>query len=319
MEAPEATGRRPLRRFVGGAFAVIALLFLGTFVVRNVSDLRQHEWTVRPLLMVASVGINIGALWWGVMVWQRLLVRMGQAVTLVELGRIWFISGLGRYIPGKIWQFVGAAQLGTSARIPRSVTVTSLAGHTGFFLIGGFLTAVYLLPPLPGMGGAASTVVRAAAPLVLFLAHPRVVQAALDLLGRVGRRQPGRWSARWIDGIVLVGLSVCGWVLTGLAFYLFVLSLTPIPISAIPAMIGINALGFVAGYIVFIAPAGLGAKEGALAALLSLYVPAPVAALVAVAARLWTVAAEVVPALLLLPKRSVERDPPRDPAEESKP
>ena len=49
-----------------------------------------------------------------------------------------------------------------------------------------------------------------------------------------------------------------------------------------------------------IAPAGLGAKEGALTGLLLGLLPLPVAAAVAVASRIWSAVAEVVPALIFL-------------------
>jgi hypothetical protein len=51
---------------------------------------------------------------------------------------------------------------------------------------------------------------------------------------------------------------------------------------------------------VFVAPAGLGAKEGAAAALFVLYVPAAVAALLAVATRLWSLLAELIAAAVLV-------------------
>ena len=71
-------------------------------------------------------------------------------------------------------------------------------------------------------------------------------------------------------------------------------------------------MAFVAGYLVFIAPAGLGAKEGVLAALLTVHLPISSAALIAVAARLWTVVAEVFPALALLGRGVRSPDGPRD-------
>jgi glycosyltransferase 2 family protein len=97
-----------------------------------------------------------------------------------------------------------------------------------------------------------------------------------------------------MDGLILVGVSCVGWLITGIALYTFTASLTPIPASAFGAVIGINALAFVAGQAVFIAPAGLGAKEGSITALLALYLAAPVAAVIAIAVRLWTTVVELL-------------------------
>src|SRR5690606_37610673 len=107
---------------------------------------RAHEWSIRPILLLLSLAVHIAGLLWGVAVWRMLLARVGVGVSFRALARIWFLSSLGRYVPGKIWQFVGAAHIGAVARIPPAVTVTSLAVHTGFFLIGAVITAALLLP-----------------------------------------------------------------------------------------------------------------------------------------------------------------------------
>jgi glycosyltransferase 2 family protein len=286
---------------VGLLFAAAALTFLGVFVARNVEQLQAHRWSIRPGLLLLSILLNILSLGWGVRVWQLVLRRLDTAVAYLSLARVWFLSSLGRYIPGKVWQFVGAAHLGGSEGLAPVVVVTSLAVHTGFFLLGAMLVAVYLLPtPLGDLGGLTIGVLRWSAPLLLLLAHPAVIDGGLRLLRRVSRGAIATWHGSLARGAALVLFSAVGWLISGVAFFLFVLSLTPLPWSAIGGLIGANALAFVAGYVVFIAPAGLGAKETALTALLTFYVPAPVAALLAVAARLWMVAAEVIPALLLL-------------------
>ncbi|MEX2571424.1 MAG: lysylphosphatidylglycerol synthase domain-containing protein [Gemmatimonadota bacterium] len=287
------------RRLAGSAFAVAAFLFLGYFVARNVEQLRQHEWTVHPGLLAASIALNIFALGWGVRVWQFVLRTMSSAVRYRSLARVWFLSGLGRYIPGKIWQFVGAAQLGGTAGLTATVTVASLAVHTGFFLIGAVLVAIYLVPsPVGETSGMALEVVRWIGPVILLAVHPTIINGALRLVHRA-TGQSAAWTGRWLDGAKLVLFSSAGWVVSGGAFYLFVRSLTPLPPGALPGIVGINALAFVVGYAVFIAPAGLGAKEGALTALLAFYLPLPVAVVVAIAARLWMVVAEIIPALIL--------------------
>ena len=289
------------RRAAASVFVAAAFLFLGLLVVENAGELRDHAWELRPGLLALSVALNIAGLAWGVFVWRAVLRRMGSEVAYLNVARVWFLSGLGRYIPGKIWQFVGAAHLGGGIGIPASTTVTALAVHTGFFILGAVFLAAYLVPAsLVVIAGPGIAALRWLAPLLLLLAHPAVIRFAARAVGRVSRGAAGlEWRAGWLDGILLTLYSAVGWLLSGIGFHLFVSALTPLPAGAIAGMIGINALSFVAGYLVLIAPAGLGAKEIALAALLTAYVPAPVAALLAAATRLWSVVGEVLPALLL--------------------
>ncbi|MQA88829.1 MAG: hypothetical protein GEU90_01155 [Gemmatimonas sp.] len=296
----DARGSRA-RRVVGILFAAAALGFLGLFVVENLEEVRAHPWSVRPGLLLLSILINVASLSWGVRVWQLVLRRLAVAVRFLPLARVWFLSSLGRYIPGKVWQFVGAAHLGGLIGIQAAVVVTSLAVHTAFFLLGALLVAVYLLPaPVGELGGVPIEAIRWMTPLLILLAHPAVIGGGLRLVRRVTGAAVADWRGNLMDGAALALLSAVGWCVSGLAFFLFVLSLTPLPSSALGGIVGANALAFVVGYVVFIAPAGLGVKEAALTALLAFYVPAPVAALLAVAARLWMVAAEILPALALL-------------------
>lgn len=289
------------RRWAGYLFVTASFVFLAAVVQRNWGEMRGFSWELRPVRLALSVGAHVAVLVWGVWVWHLVLRRLGAVVGFHATARVWFLSSLGRYIPGKIWQFVGAAHLGAAVGLEPFATVTSLALQTGFSLLAAALVAVYLLPPdVMASVGAGVDILRWLAPALLLLVHPRVIGAALALFQRVTRRATAEWAGGWGDGLLLLALSVVGWLLFGVALYLFVSALVPLEWSSVRLLAGAHALSFLVGYLVFIAPAGLGAKEGALALLLASLIPAPVATLVAVAARLWSVVSEVIPALALL-------------------
>jgi hypothetical protein len=292
------------RRAAGAAFVVIAFLFLGSFIVANVRQLRDHEWTLRPGMLALSLVVQMAGLYSGALAWQLQLRRMGTRAPLLDLARIRFVSGLARFVPGKVWPFISAARLGSGAGMAPVVTVTSILAHTVFALIAALLTAALFLPLEVGALGIRLSMLRWLAPALLVLAHPRIIGVALALVARLSRQQVSAWTGSWLDGIGLVALSVAGWLITGAALCAFIVSVTPLPASAFTAVIGINAFAWVVGQVVFIAPAGLGAKDGAVAALLALFVAAPVAALIAVAVRLWSTLAEVILAAALVSVRA---------------
>jgi hypothetical protein len=288
------------RRLGGIIFVVLASVFLGIFLFANLRELQQHDWTIRPGLLLLSFVIQIIGLSSGAFAWQMLLRGMGISVPIVPLARVRFVSGLMRFIPGKIWPFLGAARLASTFDSPAAITITSLVAHTVFSIIGALIISVYFLPLDTVSIGVPLELLRWIAPLLLVLAHPKVIGVTLHTIGRVTRRHIAEWTGSWLDGLWLVAIAVVGWLITGIALCAFVLSLTPIPAAAFPAVIGVNALAFVFGQLFFISPAGLGAKEGTTAALLALYVSIPVAALLAVGVRLWTTLAEVIIAVVLL-------------------
>jgi glycosyltransferase 2 family protein len=290
-------GRRVAAALLIGA----AAWFLADAVVSQWQALREHEWRIEPLRMVASVSAHVLVLAWGVVIWGEVLRRFSDVPAPHRiLLRIWFLSNLAKYIPGKIFQFIAVAQLARGAGLPARVLVASLLVHTALALLAAALLSTYTLAAvfLPGTNPAALAV--GATVLGCLLVHPAPLNLALAALGRVTRRDLTRWRGRWSDGLLLLVLSLVNWVFYGLAYYLFVSSLTPLPLGTLPVLSGVNALSFVAGYLAIVTPGGLGVREAAMTALLLPLLPRSVGALLAVASRLWTIVAEVIGGLLVL-------------------
>lgn len=296
----------PLRRLLAFGLVAAGFFYLLRVIWRSLDELRRFPWNLNPLLLAISVALLAGTLVWGVVVWRSLLRCFGFEVPLKPLARAWFISNLGRYIPGVVWQFVSLAQLGTQAGLAGADAVSSLLVQMGFSLLAGGVVALLFLPPTLFPASVAEwvvpgwTLLRWATPLAILLVHPRAIRAGGSMVARLARKPLATWSGSWVDGIRLLLLSLVSWGLLGAAFWLFLRSLVPLPLSALPAVTAVNALAFIAGYLVVIAPGGWGVRELALGGLLSGLVPGGVAAALAIAARLWILSGELLPALLLL-------------------
>jgi glycosyltransferase 2 family protein len=170
----------------------------------------------------------------------------------------------------------------------------------GFTLLAAVLVSALVLLPnglpegipvlgLVALGGAA-----------LLLVHPALLNRALALVGRLFNKNVLGWRGRWRDGFLLLGLSAIGWIIYGAAFALFIHSVVGVELESVLPLAGVNALSFLVGYLVFLPPAGLGAREGVMAVLLRPFAPVAIAAVLAVLARLWTVAAELLAAGLVM-------------------
>lgn len=279
------------------------MVFLGVEVFRNIDQLRSFDWQVRPALLVLSVALLSLVFLWGVVLWKVLLRRFGIIASTRALARAWFLANLSRYIPGVgvVWQFVSLAQLGPSAGLRPAAAVSSLLVQMGFLLLSAGLLGIYLLPAaLAGELAQIISILRWLAPLAVLLVHPAVIRTGLLTVARITRKESLEWNGSWLDGAWILILSSTAWVLYGIAFHLFLQAFVSLPLSSLPATTAINALAFMVGYAAFFAPGGLGFKDAALALLLAGIVPSGVAVSLAIAARLWTIAAEVIPALFLL-------------------
>lgn len=234
--------------------------------------------------------------------WRSITTTLGG----VEIGlksslRIYFVSSLGRYIPGKLWQIAGMAVLAQKAGIsPVAATAASINGQFAFLTSG----LVYLALLLPGWGGNAPLVAAAlllgtgVALFVLLTSRARHwlaervgprVRAGLDALDRL----------TWQRALMLWLAYAGTWVLLGVAFVVFTNAFVPLQRADYLHIAGTVAAAYLFGYVAFFSVAGLGIREAVMLGLLSQVMPASAALVVSVASRVWFTAAELLPLALI--------------------
>lgn len=303
---------KPVWRRVAGALLVAATAWwLGRLIADNWTELRRFDWRADPALLAGSVAAHVAVLAFGVWVWSRVLRHFEHPpVRLGTLQRIWFLSNLARYVPGKVFQFLAVAQLGRGAGLSGAVLLTAMLVHTGITLASAVVVAAWTLT-----GG----IVRGVDPLwpalvvsagALLAVHPAFLNRLLAIIPRLLKKDVIRWNARWVDGMALLALAIVNWLLYGAAFHLFMASLADVPWRLMPQMAGVNALSFFLGYASPL-PGGAGLREVSMAELLQPYLQNGVAAVMSLAARLWTIAAELLGgglALLLVRRRPLPVD-----------
>jgi len=247
-------------------------------------------WLAASAVFLLS-GFAVSARLWGMMVGELDGVDPGTGTSL----RIVFISNLGRYIPGKVWQVAGLLALSKRGGVPATVGAVAGVLTQVFSLLAAALIATPLLST--GLRSTPETFlipVLLLAGLLVAVAAPRILHALLSLTFRVARI-PGthlpaidRWfGARWL------GLHTLAWTVYSIAFFLFVrgLGFDGGVIEFVPPFVA----AYLLGYLAIFAPAGIGVREGFLIAFLQ-----PVAGTGAVAialfARLWMTVVELLPA-----------------------
>lgn len=253
---------------------------------------RMIPFVAATLLLLAAYALS-GLIWGGVVTGLG-----GPRMSPGDAVSIYMISNMGRYVPGKIWSIAGMAALAKGQGVPVAVSATSAVVLQGVGLLaagtiglGAFAGGSGLIPRwgLVGAGVAAGL-------LLLVLAVPSLFRAAVALWFRIVRTRP---PANLASALVLRWLlQVAGaWVAMGASFWIFAASLGMAlsPVHAGSAF----AAAYVAGYLMLFAPAGVGVREGFLVALLAPALGSGPATVLAIAARLWMTAAEVIPAAVL--------------------
>jgi len=288
---------RLVRRLLMFAMLVAAVAFLYHTAASNWADLQRFEWRVRGGMLALSVVAHVGVLAFGVFLWSRVLSYFAAGpIQFPSLLRIWSLSNAARYIPGGVWQFLAAAQLSRGVGLPGVLALTSMMVHVLLSLLAAVTISAMVLP-MDIIAIAPATAIAARLALLLVavgLVHPRVINAALGMVPRFLSREVLVWRGNWGQGLLLLALANVSWLLYGAAYTLFVASLAPVGPNAFLPFTAVNALSFMAGYLAVPVPGGVGVRESAMTLLLAPYLPAGVAAIVSIAARLWSIAAELL-------------------------
>lgn len=275
------------------ALLVVAVAFAAAALVSQWSEVAGRAEDLSLGWVAVSFLATSGGLVASFVAWRTTLAGLGAPTALRPAGRIFFVGQLGKYVPGSIWALVGQMELGRAAGIRRDrmatagilVLVISLAAALGL----GTLAVPALVEA--GAGGY-GLLVLAAVPLAVGL-HPRVLGPGLDWLLRLARRPPLDAPVTGATVAQVLVLSVASNGLLGLAVWALARDLGADEWRVLPLAVGGYALAAAASLVVVPLPAGIGLREAVLVALLAPVLEVGGATLVAVAARLVIVVADL--------------------------
>jgi uncharacterized membrane protein YbhN (UPF0104 family) len=255
----------------------------------------DYQWDFNYMLLGLSFLLLVGALTCMVLIWRYILSAMGHSLPFKTSWRIWFLSNLGRYLPGKVWQVMGMVYLCEREDVPKAVTFTSIVlGLSLYSLAGLFLMYLYILFGEGEQFSQYAYVFLLCIPLGICVLYPAVFEKTLNFALRLVKKEQIKLNVRFSMIITLFFIYIVIWGVYGLAFYLFASSIFPISFSHFPALVCIFAASYVIGLVAIFVPAGIGVRESLLTTLLSLFIPLPIATIIALSARLWFTAGELL-------------------------
>jgi hypothetical protein len=319
-----SSGRRVLWRGV----QIVLLVAIGYGIYRRLGpQLRTLDWEdvtrwrpdLVPLLisfvLLIAVYVAHGLLW------RRIMadLRIGNPPARDTL-HVYFLAGLGRYIPGKIWQIAGLALLARRIGLPGgAATAAAVLGQFGFLTTGLLFVGVTLPEwrpvvssgePLDVAPIAVGTALLISAGIVLWMliATPLGHGVRAFFIRRLGTRAGERLRAAFeLADRVSAGAAIgwaagyaLSWIVLGAAFALFTTAIVPNMVGSTRVLAGAVAAAYLLGYFAFVVPAGIGIREGVMFVLLESVIGDPGAALVVTGlSRVWFTAAELVPLAFL--------------------
>ncbi len=303
------TARKIIVTLIKFGLAAIVIYFAAKQVAANWDKVVNFDWTLNFWYLGISLVGHVVTLALFSGVWCLLIDGFGYRVPLKYGFKIAYLTNLGRYIPGKIWQVFGMVYMARQVKIKEEAAVASWVIATIFTLPPAFLVsfgALLLYPELISgeVGRYLGHSVYLLAAFTLLLSATMVIAPnrmffLFNLLLKLLKRPAVQFElSKKMALSIFAGYFVC-WVAFGISFWLFLHAIIPDPNIPLIAGGGAFVLAYQIGFVALFAPGGLGIRELVITGMLTPYI-GPIAAGLAVIARLWNMLAELIAAIIAL-------------------
>ncbi len=299
-----------IKRLIQVAVITIIFYYLVHQLVVNWEKVVHYEWQINYYYMAASLLSVLVTFFLISIIWTWIVASFGKRISFARSFKISYLSNLGRYIPGKVWQVFGFVYLARKEGITDSEALTAFGIALTFTLPPAFTSGLLYMATYRGyfsdlLGTSLSSVhaiIFAAMILTLnalLVLYPKLFEKPLNALFRMMRRPEVKLE---IDKALAIKLYVAyflAWSLYGFSFWLFLNGILSQSVALLP-MMGLFILAYQIGYLALFAPGGVGPREVVLQVLLTPFFGPSVAVAIAIAARIWSIVAEAIAALAAL-------------------
>jgi len=255
----------------------VVLLYIGKSISGNLDKIESIKITgFDPKFMFFSVFVLFLSLLYPVFVWKYLIYSLGERINTLSALRVWFISNLGRYVPGKVLQFAGLVFFAGKEGVNKGKAFQSVlysqitANGLGIFMGLTLLTLRSTTDKFPNEFHLSLILI---AIFILVLWFPAFfLRSSNYFLTKMNKQKIEQTLSRKSYLIYLL-LQLINWLLMSISFILLVNSYTSLSIAKSPEVLFILPISWTLGLIAIFAPGGLGVREGAMSYWLSHFIP----------------------------------------------
>jgi len=288
-----------LSRLAGIAVVLLIFGFMFRSLYLEWEHLVAYRWDLDYAALAVAFSLMLSAAAFYAFLWKLILERLGTPLSYRKSYRIFFLSQLGRYIPGKMWSILGLVYLSEKEGVSKVMSGASVMLQLMLQVVSGVMLFAVTLPfwesmdAVPGL-----SILLLSLPAGLILLHPAFVSRGVNWVLRLTGQPETEltWSYSYL--LRQLGLWAVFWLLNGVAYHFLIRSIDSSPLPQFFVLAGIFSIAWVAGFVSLVTPAGLGVMEGTLAFLLSFYFPVHVATVIALWTRLARTAVDLVSAAI---------------------
>lgn len=267
------------------ALSALAVVLLVLAVARQWAQVRDQLDRLSVGWSLLALGFAVAGLAANSMTWKSLLDDLGSPLPTAAAARIFLLGQLGKYLPGSVWPVLAQMELGTRYAVPRRRSATTAGVTIVLGLTVGAVLAAGCLAVASRDVTSRYWPLLLAVPVGIALLWPPLLSGLVDRVLRLVRRDPLEHPLS-LGGVArALAWSLLSWLLLGLQLWAITRDLGATR-PALLLSIGAFAAAWTIGFLVIVAPAGVGVREGVLVLVMASALPAGRVLLLALVSRL---------------------------------
>lgn len=288
----------------------LIIYFIGRQLIKHWQEVRSYDWQLNFWYLALALLSAVVTFFIFSSVWRFVVLSLDKRISYAKSFKIAYLANLGRYIPGKIWQMFGVIYLARKEGVTEEEAVTTFWLSQVFAIPSSLLSGLLFLVLYPEVLARYSEIPFLTSGVIVLSAgifllsmmavfFPSIMEALYNRVLRLFRRKPIRLRMNKSLAATIYGGYFLAWFMYGFSFWVFLKGITLESTPLLP-MAGIFIIAYQIGYLFLLAPGGLGPREAIMTVMLTPFFGPGIPAAIAVAARIWLIAAETVSALIAL-------------------
>jgi hypothetical protein len=283
---------------------ILTVLLFGLILFQLARNWQNVEWATYRLdfryLLVSMIphafGLALGSIGWALIVRQ-----ISQKADFWCSVRIYYITNIGKNLPGSIWYVVGRVYLhkqdGTSntATTIAAVLELALAALAGVVV---YVIGLLITPEEPVIGREYLIVLLIVGGMLLY--PPVFNRLANTTIRWLAHTSKTTVDVTWLNIMGWMGLYLIITFIGGIILFLVGNAVYPMAWKSLPVIAGAWGISVAIAGLTFWMPTNFGIRDGILVVALSAVMPISAALVVAVVWRVWVVLSELLWALVAI-------------------
>jgi uncharacterized membrane protein YbhN (UPF0104 family) len=301
-----------LKFLIGWPLAILAIVFLIKLTLPNLSVVAKRLDTVNYWVVLLSIAIFLIYFILRAILWKTILHYKGYDVNLKKTSYLWEISEFKRYVPGNIWSFLSRVAVFSDVGVDKKVAGLALLDEVQLLIIGSAIVSIIAIPLMLGTGESSELLWQMSLIFILSAVGIIIYSLTVALIFKL------RGNKQFIKNLFLPGytlqqkliltiLAVITFFSFGAASLVACLAIFTFNIVLYLELSAFFTFAFLAGYLSFITPMGLGVREGVITLGLTRFTNLSLAGFLSIFSRVILIIAEIIFLLIVFTLEIVNR------------